>query len=949
MPKQVSDQHSSSAGSETAYPRRFAGLPPNIHALPAEQVAARLSSSATGLSAGEAAERQSQWGPNELAQAPPPARWKLFLAQFRSAVVWLLIAAALVSGALGEWADAAAILAIVLLNGVLGFLQEDKSLRALEALKKLAAPLARVQRDGTLQNLPARELVPGDLIHLEAGDYVPADARLWDAARFGVQEAALTGESGVVDKNAEAILDDITPLADRRNMVYLGTIVTAGKASALVVATGMQTELGRIAGLLERQQSEPTPLERRLDELAKVLTVACLAIVAIIFALQMWRGGQWIEVFLLAVSLAVAAVPEGLPAVVTLALALGLERMSKRHALVRKLPSVETLGSVTTICTDKTGTLTRNEMTVREIVTPGARYYVTGAGFDPRGQFLKSERDEAPFSGADTGAGRPIDGRAEVDLRETLTIAARCTTAELRPPSAEGEAWSVIGDPTEGALIVAALKAGLDFTGPSRDVVHEIPFDSDRKAMSVVVASGDAQRMLTKGAPEMILALASHEQISGQARELTAQRRTELLRLAADLAGRAMRVLALATRDYPPSYSGPYHEAGLTFVGLVGMLDPPREEAREAVNRCRRAGIRPMMITGDHPATAAAIARELSIGDGGRVVTGVELDAMSDTELAAQVDTISVYARVSAEHKQRIVHALKNRGEIVAMTGDGVNDAPAVSAADIGIAMGISGTDVTKAASDMVLTDDNFASIVNAVEEGRGIYDNIQKVVHYLLSCNAGEVLLMFVAAVLGWPTPLRPIQLLWINLITDGLPALTLGMERPGRQIMARPPRPPREPVITAARGGRIVAYGILFALSMGLGFAYVHWSHNPKVDSATVDDSARTVAFCIACYSQMFFAFGCRSEQLTFPQLGVFSNVSMLAAIALSGLLQLGTVLLPAGRAVFQTTAVTPQQWALIVLLSLLPVTVLECLKFFQRPGGGAERGGRSRAYWI
>ncbi|MBI3837532.1 MAG: cation-translocating P-type ATPase [Planctomycetia bacterium] len=909
---------------------KLAGLGRFFHAVNLEQIAELLGSGPAGLTDREAVLRRGQFGSNELAQAPPPAHWKLFLGQFRAAVVWLLVVAALISGAMGEWTDSLAIMAIVLLNGVLGFLQEDKSRRALDALQKMSAPLAHVFRDGGLQAIPAKDLVPGDRIRIEAGDHIPVDARLLDAASLSVQESALTGESNVVEKDAQALLEENTPLAERNNMVYLGTITTAGKASAIVVATGMRTELGRIAGLLERQQSEPTPLERRLDELGKVLMAVCLVLVAIIFLLQIWRGGDWIAVFLLSVSLAVAAVPEGLPAVVTLALALGLERMIKRHALVRKLPSVETLGSVTVICSDKTGTLTRNEMTVREIVTSLRRYRVTGAGFDPRGQFLKSLAAERP---PDASSFQPVEQpRDEIDLIQALTIAGRCTTAQLHPPDDGSEQWRVVGDPTEGALIVAALKAGLDFPPPPQGVLREIPFDSDRKAMSIIVDECHAQSMLTKGAPEVILARSSHEQIEGQTRPLTSERREELLRLGTELASRAMRVLALARRSYPPAYRGVYHESELTFVALVGMLDPPREEAKEAVRRCGQAGIRPIMITGDHPATAAAIARELEIGDG-LVVTGRELDGMSDEVLASQADRISVYARVTAEHKQRVVHALKRRGEVVAMTGDGVNDAPAVSAADIGIAMGTSGTDVTKAASDMVLTDDNFASIVNAVEEGRGIFDNIQKVVHFLLSCNAGEVLFMFVAALAGWPTPLVPIQLLWINLITDGLPALTLGMERPDARIMSRPPRPPREPVITLARGLRIGAYGVLFALSMALGFTYVLWHENASAQSA------RTVAFCIACYSQMFFAFGCRSERLTFPQLGVFSNSSMLTAILLSGLLQLGTVMLPAGRAVFETVAVTGEQWIVIILLSLVPVTVLEVLKFLPAHGQPAN----------
>jgi P-type Ca2+ transporter type 2C len=875
-----------------------------FHALSADQVIARLSAALRGLSDQEAIARRARFGTNELRSAPPPSRWKLLLAQFSSGLVWLLIAAVIISMALGEWTDAIAILAIVMLNGVLGFMQEDKSRRALEALQGLAVPMARVVRDGDSRSVPARELVPGDLIRLEAGDNVPSDARLVDAAQLRVQEAALTGESVPVEKSALAICEPDTPLADRRNMVYLGTTIAAGGASAVVVATGMRTELGHIAGLLERQQPERTPLERRLHELGKTLMVVCLVMVTIVFLLEVWRGGNLLAVFLVAVSLAVAAVPEGLPAVVTLALARGLQRMVRRNALVRKLPSVETLGSVTVICTDKTGTLTRNEMTMREAVAGGHRYQITGAGY------------------------RDMDLSNETELVEALSIAARCTSAELKAPGEQGGSWHVLGDPTEGALLVAARKAGLSNPGETRDIVHQIPFDSDRKAMSIVVAGDDAQRMLVKGAPEVIIARSTTELIHGRADALTPERRQQWLDLAAEMAARALRVLALATRRYPPDHAGPYDESELTLVGLVGIIDPPRPEAKLAVDRCRQAGIRPIMITGDHPATARAIARELAFADDNPVVTGAELDAMSNDELVSRVDKISVYARTSAEHKQRIIDALKKAGQIVAMTGDGVNDAPALMAADIGIAMGASGTDVTRGAADIVLTDDNFASIVNAVEEGRGIFDNIQRVVYYLLSCNAGEILLMFGAALIGWPVPLLPVHLLWINLLTDGLPALTLGIEPPARNIMSRPPRPPHEPVITFERGLRIVAYGTLFAVAMGLGFAYVRWDENAS------PETARTVAFCIACYSQIFFAFGCRNEQLTLPQLGAFSNLIMLAALGTSGVLQLGTVLTGVGRRVFETSPLTLEQWILVGVLSLVPVTVLEVRKLLPFP---------------
>jgi Ca2+-transporting ATPase len=902
------------------------------HAASAQQVIAALGADAQrGFSTARAAELRLQYGSNTLAEAAPVPLWMKFLGQFRDLMVIILIAAALIAGAMGEWTDATAILAIVLLNGLLGFLQEERAGRALAALRKLSAPVAKVVRDGALRVLPATDLVPGDRIELEAGDSVPADARLLRAFGCRVQEAALTGESAPVDKEPESILAEDSPLGDRRNMIYMGTVVAAGKADAVVVATGMATELGRIAGLLQRAEPEPTPLQRRLAALGKTLVIVCLIAVAVIFTLQMLRGDRMIDAFLRAVSLAVAAVPEGLPAVVTMSLAIGLQRMVRRNALVRRLPSVETLGSVTFICSDKTGTLTRNEMTVREVMAGGRRYQVTGAGYAPRGSFLASlaERARPAMSGPSAATGQPDDGFYPVDLgtapelAEALTIAAWCNNARLSPGGDGSQEWRVIGDPTEGALVVAALKAGIEAADHDHRVVFQIPFDSERKAMSVVVRQGDgAAALYTKGAPEVILAKCNSERRDGQDVPLTEARRSEIMRDGAAMAARALRVLALAERRLAEVGQAIDGEHDLTFVGLAGMIDPPREEVKAAVQRCRAAGIRPVMITGDHPATALAIARELEIaGDADRVVTGGELDAMSDVELTASAEQISVYARVSAEHKLRVVQAWKDRGQIVAMTGDGVNDAPALKAADIGIAMGVSGTDVTKEASDMVLTDDNFASIINAVEEGRGIFDNIQKFVFYLLACNTGEVLFVLVAALVGWPAPLTAIQLLWINLVTDGLPALALGMEPPERDIMRRRPRPARAPVITPRAGLLILAHGVLIAAVSATGFALVY--------SRAGLEHARTAALCITAYAQLFFALSCRSQRFTLPELKVFSNPYLFGAMAVSALLQFSLVALPFARPILEVTGHPQSEWALVFLLALTPVTIAEVAK--------------------
>lgn len=912
-------------------------FPQAWHALAPADVAARLGGDPeAGLSAAEAARRLEAGGRNAIEEPPSVPWWRLLVRQFQEVVIGILLVAAVVAGAVGEWADAAAILAIVVVNGMIGFLQEERAQRALGALRRLSAPHARVVRDGLMATVPAGEVVVGDLIELEAGDHVPADARLVLAHGLSAQESALTGESLPAAKDAAAVLAADVPLGDRSTLVHAGTVIASGRGRGLVVATGMDTEFGGIAGLLESAPPETTPLQRRLGELGRVLIVVCLAIVAVISWLDLVRGGSPLDVLLRSVSLAVAAVPEGLPAVVTLVLALGLQRMVSRNALVRRLASVETLGSVTVIGADKTGTLTRNEMTVRMLVAGGRTYRVSGAGYAPRGGFTTG----------DAAGAVAIEPRSAPDLCRLLSIGSRCNNATVRP-AGQDDRWDVVGDPTEGALVVAAMKAGV---GPEAEetVAYELPFDSERRVMSVIGRqAGGGLVVYTKGAPEAVLDRCTHEIHDAVVEPLTDARRAEILAQAAALAAAALRVLGMAWLPdaMPPGPAGRPEdlERGLVFCGLVGIIDPPRDEARAAVATCVAAGIRPIMITGDHPETALAIARELGIaGALDRVVTGRDLDALTDDALVAEAGAIAVYARVTAAHKLRVVQAWQRRGEVVAMTGDGVNDAPAIRAADIGIAMGRTGTDVTKEASDMVLTDDNFASIVSAVEEGRGIYDNIRKFVHYLLSCNAGEVLVMLVAAVVGWPSPLAAIQILWLNLITDGLPALALGLEPPDADIMRRRPRPAREPVVTWRHGRTIVGHGSLLAVAMLIAFWAAYRGDADRLPHA------RAVTFCVAAFTQLFFAFACRSDRIPIWRLGVAGNSALLVAVAVSMLLQIAVVMLPFVRPIFEVHARLDVEWALVLAVSLAPLLVVETGKAL-RPSGdgppvtdGANRAG-------
>ncbi|HET9238634.1 MAG TPA: cation-translocating P-type ATPase [Oligoflexus sp.] len=875
-----------------------------------------------GLSDDEVQRRLGEYGSNQLEEETSESWLIKFFKQFQSVLIVILIVAAAMAGLMGEWTETWAILAIVLLNGVIGFFQEARAEQAIASLRQLASPQARVIRSGASRLIAAVDLVPGDLIELEAGDFVPADTRLIEAYDCRCQEAALTGESVPVHKKAQPPLAEKTILAERSNMLFMGTTVLSGRAKGFVVATGMQTELGHIAGILQRQPQEPTPLQLRLAELGRILIVLCLGMIALIFALYSLRGDALKDVFLFAISLAVAVIPEGLPAFVTIALALGLTRMAKRNALIRRLPSVETLGSVTVICTDKTGTLTRNEMTVRVLEIGPYAYEVSGSGYQREGAITRTREVEGLGSGDD-------------DLHLALWIGARCNHAKIIPEAAPSQSWSVLGDPTEAALLIAADKAGIAVGNDP--LLQNKPFD-ERKRMSIVVqAEGGGPMMLMKGAAESLLSCCAHELWDGQVRRLSPARRQEILNANHAMSSRALRVLGLAFRSFPAVQTD-YKEDELIYVGLVGMMDPPRDEAKAAIRSCLDAGIMPVMITGDHPATARAIAMELGLTTAdGRVMTGQDIDDGPLGQLEKDVAGIAVYARVTPEHKLKVIEAWKKHGAIVAMTGDGVNDAPAVKAADIGIAMGITGTDVTKEASDIILMDDNFVSIVNAVEEGRGILDNIKNIIHYLLAGNVSEVLLVLTCVIVGWPLPLQPMQILWINLATDGFPALALAAERPEPGIMRRKPRPVKEPILSWGNGRRILGHGLLLTAMMLIGFYWSYALHPPTRGQLPL---AQTVTFFICAFAQLFFALGCRSQTQTYWSRGALSNPALIGALIVAAGLQFAIVYIPALRVIFLRA--DPKfgldTWMPMLILAIFPVSIVELIKI----GRGVIRSG-------
>ncbi len=883
------------------------------HSQSAEEVLSLLASSADGLSAQEAAQRLLTHGPNELKEGKAISPLRMFVAQFKSLIIWILIAAGVISGLLGEIVDCLAILVIVVLNAVIGFYQEFKAEQSIAALKKLTAPQAKVRRDGQVISIPASGIVAGDILALEAGDLVAADARLLESASLQCIESTLTGESDAVTKRSTALDPGDIPLGDRENMVFMGTSVAAGTGQAIVVATAMNTELGRIAGLIQEAGAEErTPLEKKLESFGRVLVWAALGIVALLFGLGLLRGTKPFELFMTSVSLAVAAVPEGLPAVVTVALGLGVLRMSRRRALVRKLPAVETLGSTTVICTDKTGTLTVGEMTVRAFYVAGQRYEVTGEGYGPDG--------EVRFEGKQAKA------KNAAPLLELANVLLGCNNAHL--VQEEGK-WKTVGDPTEGALLAAGLKAGGDRERTETELPkhHEIPFDSDRKLSTVIRKMPDGKlRAFINGAPDVLLERCTNLYTSTGVRPLTDADRQQIVAQNTAMAQQALRVLGSAWRDMdnasPADLTAEVVEHDLVFVGLSGMYDPPRQEAKEAVAKCHAAGIRVVMITGDHPHTATAIAREIGIASAEDVaIAGVELDQMSDAELRKRAPQIAVYARVTAEHKLRIIRAWKANDAVVAMTGDGVNDAPAIKGADIGIAMGRAGTEVTKQAADMIITDDNFATIVAAVEEGRGIYANIRKTLQYLLAGNTGELLLMTICVVLGLPTPLLPIHLLWINLVTDGLPALCLATDPIDPDVMKRHPRHRSERITNRSFLRMMFLTGFLTA---GVAFAvylYVLKTGTPA--------AARTYAFAVLVFAELLRAFGARSETKAIWRISLFTNVNLVLVVALSVGLQVWSQHNATLGRFLKTSFMPFADCFLLLALGAIPLLVLEFAK--------------------
>ncbi len=848
----------------------------------------------SGLTSSEVGRRLVEVGHNQLNTAPKTSPWRIFLAQFTDFMVLVLIGAAIISGLLGEKEDALTIIAIIILNAILGFFQEYRAEKSLEALKELTAPLAHVWRDGKVQRVPARELVPGDIMVLESGDRIPADGRIVEQVNLEANEATLTGESMAVTKIEEVLRERAPVLGDQRNMVFAGTVVTSGRGKAVVIATGMKTEIGKIAGMISQVEDEATPLQKRLEQLGQWLVLICLGVCAMVGTMGVLRGEPPRQMFLAAVSLAVAAIPEGLPAIVTISLAIGVQKMIKRNAIIRKLPAVETLGCATVICSDKTGTLTQNRLTVTKIWAGQQEYHTTG---------LTGQRKK--------GIELPVG------IKRLLEIGVLCNNAQLeREGKGRSLEYRVIGDPTEGAILTAAAGCGLTSGNLHQKLRREgeIPFSSERKRMGVWVDDLSGNHwLMVKGAADILLERSTEFQDGEKVLPLNSEIKLKIKRQIDAWGAEALRVLAFAYRPVEPgdskSSDGRDQEQALIFTGLMGMTDPPRPESEQAIKKSRRAGIKVKMITGDYPRTAAAIGKQISLlRPEGKIITGPELDQLSEEELAMVINEIDVFARVSPHHKLRVVKALKRNGAVVAMTGDGVNDAPAIKESDIGVAMGISGTDVTKEASSMVIADDNFATIVAAVEEGRTIYDNIRKFIRYLLSCNMGEILTMFGGILLGLPFPLLPIQILWVNLVTDGLPAIALGMDPAESGVMFRPPRPPQEGIFSRGLGRKIILQGFLIAVATLAVYLI-------KLREGQSLEAARTTAFATLVFAQLCFVFQCRSEERSFLENNHLQNPYLLGAVAISTLMQLGAVYLPWLQKIFYTTSLSGRDWLLII----------------------------------
>lgn len=918
------------------------------HTLSPHQAVTLLESSAQGLSDSEVQRRQQIYGLNELQESATRKSWEILWDQFKNIMLLMLIAVALVSLVLdlqtGDFPkDAIAIFAIVLLNGALGYLQESKAEKALAALKGMTSPRVRVMRQGQEQEIDAKALVPGDVVLLEAGGQVPADGRLLNAANLQVREAALTGEAEAVIKQPEAILPEESALGDRINLVFQGTEVLQGRGTVLVTQTGMQTELGRIASLIQSVEAEPTPLQQRMAQLGNVLVSGSLVLVALVVAVGLLRTGNlslFDELLEVSLSMAVAVVPEGLPAVITVTLALGTQRMVRRHALIRKLPAVETLGSVTTICSDKTGTLTQNKMVVQQVKTLDTEYQVTGEGYAPFGSILAHAQ--------------VVQVENSAVLKALLVASALCNDAKLNHT---GSLWTILGDPTEGALLALAGKGGFnaDQLNQQCDRIAEIPFTSERKRMSVVVQSHAPESsesfaldqtnpvLFTKGSPELVLERCQSAQGGGGLVPLTSAKKQAILEQNDLMASRGLRVLGFAMKPLEnatlngrssSSEDLEAEEQDLIWLGLVGMLDAPRPEVRDAVVACRRAGIRPVMITGDHPLTANAIAENLGIAQpGDTILTGRDLTHLTTEALEETVSQVSVYARVAPEHKLRIVQALQKRGEFVAMTGDGVNDAPALKQADIGIAMGITGTDVSKEASDMVLLDDNFTTIVAATEEGRVVYDNIRRFIKYILGSNIGEVLTIAAAPLMGLGgVPLSPLQILWMNLVTDGVPALALAMEPAEPNVMQRPPHDPKESIFARGLGSYMVRVGILLAV-LTIGLMAWAYRHTHAADYAGNPDTWKTMVFTTLCLAQMGHALAARSDIRLTIQLNPLSNPYVWGAVLLTTGLQILLIYVPALQQFFGLYPLSQLELGVCFGFSALIFVWLEIEKLFIR----------------